>query len=729
MDTSMETQAKTPAQILKQYFGYDTFRGLQAQVIATTLQHRDALVLMPTGGGKSICFQVPALAQEGFTVVISPLIALMKDQVDALVSNGIAAGALHSANDTAAEREVYDALAKGTLKLLYLSPEKAVSMDLAWWQHQKVNLLAIDEAHCVSAWGHDFRPEYAQLAPLRKVLPGVPVMALTATADKTTRNDIIRQLGLEAPTIFVDSFNRANLWLEVKAAVKPSARKAEILAYMQAHPDDAGIIYCLSRKSTEDVAQFLQANGMRAAAYHAGLAPDVRSNVQNQFLNDQLQVVCATIAFGMGIDKSNVRFVMHFNLPKNMEGYYQEIGRAGRDGLPAFTRLYYHYSDLMMLSQFAKESAFPDVGMSKLEQIQAYSEAQICRRIMLLNYFSEQLPMPCGNCDVCKNPPAKIDGTQYAQMALSAVVRMDEKGRLPQVIQVLRGNNLAEIREKGWDKLKTFGVGRNLSEWLWNRYLMQMQQLGLIEIAYDQGFAIKATATGWAVLKGQEGVQFFEPKIAEKELESAPERAAQATTRNPTLRTQLKQKRSELAQAQGVPPFVIFNDKTLEDLLDKLPITHDDWLQVEGISAYRAAQYAPHFTPLIDAFLASNKPLPVPKGTASHDVTWQLFEGGKTLAEIAAHRRMGIATISSHLAKCLEEGRAVPVADLIGADTITKVLAGVNALGQKSQLKPLFDYFGEAIPYEHLRLALTHLEVSGALAHILVVPKEVPDVK
>jgi ATP-dependent DNA helicase RecQ len=724
MEITTHARMDSPRQVLKQYFGYDQFRGLQEQAIQAALQKRDALVLMPTGGGKSICFQVPALLQEGFAVVISPLIALMKDQVDALVSNGISAGALHSANDSLSDQQVYQDIANGKLKLLYLSPEKAVSMDLTWWSQQKVNLLAIDEAHCVSAWGHDFRPEYTQLTPLRAALKGVPAMALTATADKTTRKDITAQLGLKDPEVFVDSFNRSNLWLEVAVGVKPTARKQQILEYLMRHPDDAGIIYCLSRKSTEEVAGYLQNGGVRAAAYHAGLAPEQRNAVQNEFLNDQLQVICATIAFGMGIDKSNVRFVMHYNLPKNMEGYYQEIGRAGRDGLPAFTRLYYHYSDLMMLTKFAQESAFPEKGISKLEQIQAYSEAQICRRIILLNYFSEHLPEPCGHCDVCKTPPDQMDGTRYAQMALSAIVRMEESGRMTQVIQVLRGNNVAEIRDKGWDKLKTFGVGHQVSQWLWSRYLMQMQQLGLIETAYDQGFALKATPLGWEVLKGQQAVQFFVPKMADKKEETAAEKTSKPRERNQTLRTQLKQKRMELAKAQGVPPYVIFNDKTLEDLLDKLPITHDDWLGVQGISEYRAEQVAPHLTPIIDAYLTANKPLPVPKGKTTYDVTWALYESGLNLEEIAEKRKLSRGTIVQHFCKCLEMGLPVPVEDFVGQDIIQSVQKALEDLHQKGPLKPIFDYLLEQVPYEQIRFAVTYLEVTGAIAHIPEAPKQ-----
>lgn len=708
----------TPLEILKQYFGFDQFRGRQAEVIAATLAKKDALVLMPTGGGKSICFQVPALMQPGFTVVISPLIALMKDQVDALVANGIAAAALHSALESGQESKVYEAIAQDRLKLLYLSPEKALSLDPVWWQHQKISLLAIDEAHCVSNWGHDFRPEYTQLAQLRQQMRGVPVMALTATADKTTRVDIIQQLGMQDPEEFVDSFNRSNLWLEVAPGIKPTARKLEILDYAKENPDSAGIIYCGSRKNATEVAEFLSQNGIAAGTYHAGMSPENRNEVQNQFLNDQLQVVCATIAFGMGIDKSNVRFVMHYNMPKNLESYYQEIGRAGRDGLPAFTRLYYHYGDLVMLSKFAQESAFPEVGLSKLNQMQAFAEAQICRRIILLNYFSEPLSGPCGHCDVCKNPPQKLDGTQLAQMALSAIVRADQQARLPQVIQILRGNQVADIREKGWDRLKTFGVGRHISEWLWNRYLMQMQQLGLIEIAYQEGFAIKVTNVGWEVLRNQRSVDFYEPKVPQKEDKIDAVAQKGTTEKSQTLRTLIKQKRSELAQAQGVPAYVIFNDKTLEDLLDKLPITFDDWLTVEGISAYRAENYMPHFSPLIDAHLAAKKPRPIPKGAVTHTITWELFEAGKTPEEIAMFRNLALSTVFSHLAKCLEEGLPVPVLDLVGAEDLERIKTAVLLLQEKTKLKPLFEHFNETIPYDKLRLAVTYWELEGVFSEL-----------
>jgi ATP-dependent DNA helicase RecQ len=372
----------------------------------------------------------------------------------------------------------------------------------------------------------------------------------------------------------------------------------------------------------------------------------------------------------------------------------------------------------MMLTKFAQDSAFPDVGISKLEIMQAYSEAQICRRVMLLNYFSEQLSVPCGNCDVCKNPPQKVEGTQLAQMALSAIVRMEESGGLTQVIQVLRGNNLAEIREKGWSQLKTFGVGRHVSQWLWGRYLMQMQQLGLIEIAYEQSFALKVTPSGWAVLKGQQQVQFFEPKIAEKPAEIEFPQASEPKSRNPTLRTQIKDKRMELAKAQGVPPYVIFNDKTLEAILDKMPVTLDDWLQVEGISTYRAGQYMPHFTPLIDAHLKANKPLPVPKGTATHEVTWRLFEEGLNLEEIATQRKLASGTITQHLAKCMQEGLPVPVPKIVGEASLQRILDAVVALQQKTQLRLLFEYLEEQVSYDHLRLGLTYWEQMGALIDI-----------
>jgi len=498
----------TPAnEILKKHFGYDSFRPYQAEIIEHILGKKDALVLMPTGGGKSVCYQIPALMLEGTCIVVSPLISLMKDQVDALKANGIAAEFLNSTQSFNEQEKILRACSRGEIKLLYVSPEKLISDLETISSMAKPGMFAIDEAHCISSWGHDFRPEYTKLGFLREKFSDIPFVALTATADKITRKDISKQLNLKDPELFISSFDRKNLNLAVRIGIKPKQKIQEIIGFIHQHHDQSGIIYCLSRNKCEEVAEKLQEAGINAGFYHAGMDSDDRSKLQEAFITDELQVVCATIAFGMGIDKSNVRWVIHFNLPKNMEGYYQEIGRAGRDGLPSETILYYNYADLIMLNKFASEGGQAEINLEKLKRIQHYAEAGTCRRKILLNYFSETLKEDCGNCDVCKSPRKQFDGTVIVQKALSAISRMGEKEGAQMVIDVLRGSRRAEILDAGYEKLKTHGAGSDIITPDWQRYLMQMLNMGVLEIAYDENFALKISPEGKEILFGKKKIE------------------------------------------------------------------------------------------------------------------------------------------------------------------------------------------------------------------------------
>ena len=468
--------------LLRNYYGYDFFRPNQEAIIREVMQGNDCLVLMPTGGGKSICYQIPALALPGTAVVVSPLISLMHDQVETLKANGIAAAELNSNNDSTDEMIIRRRCMSGDLKLIYVSPEKLISEIPFLFSNIKISLFAIDEAHCISQWGHDFRPEYSQLGTIREHFAHVPIIALTATADKITRQDIVKQLHLNGKT-FVSSFDRPNLSLSVRRGGTKQEKLHYIYRFINARPGDAGIIYCLSRKNTEMVAMELKKKGINAAAYHAGLSTEERASVQERFKMDQVQVVCATIAFGMGIDKGNVRWVIHYNLPKSIESFYQEIGRAGRDGAPADTVLFYSMADVIQLRSFAEESGQKEVNMEKLKRMQEYAESRVCRRRILLNYFGEEATHDCGHCDVCAHPPQTFDGTVLVQKALSAVVRAGEKIHIGTCIDILRGTHSPAVVKNHYDALKTFGAGRDHLAHDWQDYLLQMLQMGFFEVA------------------------------------------------------------------------------------------------------------------------------------------------------------------------------------------------------------------------------------------------------
>ena len=561
-------------QTLKTYFGYDSFRPLQEDIIRHLMDRKDALVLMPTGGGKSICYQLPALLSEGTAVVVSPLISLMKDQVETLCANGIAAGALNSNNDETENASLRRACMEGKLKLLYISPEKLLAEANYLLRDMHISLFAIDEAHCISQWGHDFRPEYTQMGILHQLFPQVPIIALTATADKITREDIIKQLHLNQPRIFISSFDRPNLSLTVKRGYQQKEKSKAILDFIARHPGESGIIYCMSRSKTESVAQMLQKHGIRSAVYHAGLSPARRDEAQDDFINDRVQAVCATIAFGMGIDKSNVRWVIHYNLPKSIESFYQEIGRAGRDGMPSDTLLFYSLADLILLTKFATDSGQQSINLEKLQRMQQYAEADICRRRILLSYFGENTTCDCGNCDVCKNPPERFDGTIIVQKALSAIARSEQQIGTGILVDILRGNMSSEVTERGYHRLKTFGAGREVPARDWHDYLLQMLQLGYFEIAYNENNHLKITQSGTDVLFGRARALLVTIR-REEAVQATRGRKRKATVPTKELPLGLPNKesgelfealrtlRKRLADQEALPAYIVLSDKVL----------------------------------------------------------------------------------------------------------------------------------------------------------------------
>lgn len=600
-------------QTLKTYFGYDSFRPLQEEIIRHILGGNDALVLMPTGGGKSICYQLPALLREGTAVVVSPLISLMKDQVEALCANGISAGALNSSNDETENAALRRACMEGKLKLLYISPEKLLAEANYLLRDMHVSLFAIDEAHCISQWGHDFRPEYAQMGILHQQFPQVPVIALTATADKITREDIIKQLHLNHPRIFISSFDRPNLSLTVKRGYQQKEKSKAIIDFIARHPGESGIIYCMSRSKTESVAQMLQKQGIRAAVYHAGLSPTRRDEAQDDFINDRVQVVCATIAFGMGIDKSNVRWVIHYNLPKSIESFYQEIGRAGRDGMPSDTLLFYSLSDLILLTKFATDSGQQSINIEKLQRMQQYAESDICRRRILLSYFGETATHDCGNCDVCKNPPERFDGTIIVQKALSAIVRTEQQISTGVLVDILRGNMTPEVVDKGYEQLKTFAAGREVPARDWHDYLLQMLQLGYFEIAYNENNHLKITPAGSDVLFGRATARLV---VIRREEANETKRGRKRklpvlskelplglpNTENEDLFEALRELRERLADEEALPAYIVLSDKVLHLLSTSRPTTIEEFGNISGIGEYKKKKYGKEFVSLIRKF-------------------------------------------------------------------------------------------------------------------------------
>ena len=607
--------------LLKTKFGYDTFRPMQEKIICHTIDGGDSLVLMPTGGGKSLCFQISALAMDGMAVIVSPLISLMKDQVEALKANGIAAEALNSSNDEGKNHDIINRCLEGKVKLLYISPERLVSGMMHLLQKTNVSLFAIDEAHCISSWGHDFRPEYTQLRLLRELFPSVPIMALTATADKITKQDILKQLNIEDAQTFIGSFDRPNLSLDVKRGYSAREKLRSIVELIRHHSGESGIIYCLARKTTEELAEKLKKEGIAAGVYHAGLPNSERNRVQDDFVADRVQVICATIAFGMGIDKSNVRFVVHYNLPKSIESFYQEIGRGGRDGLPCETVLYYNLGDIITLRKFADESGQQEINLEKLQRMQEYAEAQVCRRRILLNYFGETSDKGCGNCDVCHTPPQTFDGTTIVQKALSAIIRTGENIGFTTAIDILRGSMSLDVVSHQYNLLKTFAVGRDIPHRDWHDYLLQMLQMGFIEIAYNEDRHIHVTDLGREVLYGKHAVQLafisredFRVKARRKRQREESLRTIEnaGANENMELFNKLKEVRKRIADKHQWPAYVVLSDRSLHLLAIERPTTLDAFGNTFGIGEHKRDNYGTAFIEVIKEYATDQDKLPLP---------------------------------------------------------------------------------------------------------------------
>ncbi|MBA3694114.1 MAG: DNA helicase RecQ, partial [Acidobacteria bacterium] len=666
-------------EILKRQFGYDSFRMNQEQAIETVLREKDCVVLMPTGGGKSLCYQIPALMLDGLTVVISPLIALMKDQVDALKNNGVEAAFLNSTQTTQEQTKVFRDIRSGKLKLLYVAPERLLQSGDQFIDYLKsvnVSLFAIDEAHCISSWGHDFRPEYMQLAKLKFNFPGVPLIALTATADRLVRKDIIERLNIRDAAQFVSSFNRPNIFY----AVEPKRNSfARLLDYLESRRDESGIVYCLSRSSADSLAADLRDEGYNALAYHAGLDKEMRDRHQELFLKDEAKIIVATIAFGMGIDKSNVRFVVHMDLPKNIESYYQETGRAGRDGLQSEALLFFSWGDVNKLKGFAEvegNRAQTEIMLKKLNTMGAFGDLKTCRRKFLLNYFSEDLAEDCGHCDNCNTEFERFDGTIIAQKALSAVYRTGQRFGLSYVIDFLRGSQAKTIRDEH-KNLKTYGVGADISKNNWFDYFKDLIAQGFLAQTEGQYPTIVLTEKSEAVLKGNVQVELF--KVTIKEDKEDKKASLVSDVSHPYIKdlfNDLKQIRTAFARSENVPPYVVFSDATLVEFATYLPQNDSEMRKISGVGELKLQKYGADFLREIKRYceinrLASRINLKTPKrepkkrtkrdadGNDTYSISLDMYKSGLSIEEIAESRGMAKSTIETHLIRFIQSGEVM----------------------------------------------------------------------
>jgi ATP-dependent DNA helicase RecQ len=710
-----------PLNVLQQHFGYASFRLPQEAIIQSVLAKKDTFVLMPTGGGKSICYQVPALMLKGLTIVISPLIALMKDQVDALRLNGIEAAYINSTQSYQEQETILAKARTGQLKLLYLAPERLLANSAAFLNTlvgYNVSLIAIDEAHCISHWGHDFRPEYLMLAKLKKSLPDVPVIALTATADKLTQKDIVEKLELADPAIFVSSFNRAN----IRYTVEPKQKSFDKLVdFLETRNDESGIVYCLSRKSAESIAQDLVSVGYQALPYHAGLEREQRARHQEMFLRDEVKIMVATIAFGMGIDKSNVRFVVHMDLPKNIESYYQETGRAGRDGIDSEALLFYSSADIMKLKSFVQIEDNADqseIAMKKLDQMGRFGELVTCRRKYLLNYFNEHAEDYCGNCDICLTQVELFDATILAQKAISAVVRLQESFGAGYVIDFLRGSNSEKIRTEH-RALKTFGVGADLGKDDWNKIVRELIERGYLEKTEGRYPVLRTSPKSNGVLKGSEKVMLTKAKQKAEPVHQVEEEKLPYET---ALFMRLKDIRRELALAENVPAYIVLADSSLMELCTYLPQSIDEMQNISGFGNVKLAKYGERFLTSVREYcnahgltsrLHFKSPKRIRKAKPERDTdtkqqSLDYYRQGKSVAEIADLRGFSATTIEGHLAFYVQQGD-IPIERLMDTSKIPAILEAIEKVGRE-RLSPIKQVLGDNFTFGEIKYALAHFE-------------------
>jgi ATP-dependent DNA helicase RecQ len=712
-------------EILKHRFGYDSFRMNQEPAIEAVLSKKDCVVLMPTGGGKSLCYQIPAMMLDGLTVVISPLIALMKDQVDALKNNGVEAAFLNSTQTGREQVEVFQDVRSGKLKLLYVAPERLLQSGdqfLDFLRGINISLFAIDEAHCISSWGHDFRPEYLRLATLKKEFPHIPLIALTATADKLVRKDIVERLNIDHAEVFVSSFNRPNIYY----AVEPKRKSYDqLLDYLEKRKDESGIIYCLSRSSVDSLAADLRDEGFSALSYHAGLDKQTRDKHQNSFLTDETKIIVATIAFGMGIDKSNVRFVVHMDLPKNVESYYQETGRAGRDGLQSDALLFFSWADVIKLKGFAEvegNAAQSEIMLRKLDLMGKFGDLKTCRRRFLLNYFSEVLTEDCGNCDNCNTVFERFDGTIIAQKALSAVYRTGQRFGLSYLIDFLRGSQARTIRDEH-KNIKTYGVGADISKDNWFDYFKDLITQGFLAQTEGQYPVIVLTEKSMDVLAGNTPVQLIAVKAKEeKKLKLVSE------VSHPYIQAlfdDLRRLRTTFAKHENVPPYVIFSDATLVEMATYLPLRPEELRQISGVGDLKFDKYGNDFLGEIRSYckrnnLESRIHLKSPKrerkqrtkrdasGKDTYQISLEMFRGGMTIPEIARERGVANSTVENHLARFITSGK-IGVDELVPVEKIETIRNAVVRFSESEALSPIKEFLGEGYSYGEIRAVIASM--------------------